>query len=282
MLVVHRTSSFAIYELMNPLRLFLKPLKRLAKTDTVMSLRISVLERRRVRVRFDGKDWLMVWDGGGIAAPLPVLKPVHLSLSHIDLFTKHYQPQLGDTIVDVGAGCGDELSFFSQAVGPNGRVIAVEASPDCVERMRKLKRALSLENVTILHIAVGHHEGKAKMTTEAADSLSDRVISQEDAAQGVEVDVMTMDAVVEKFELEKVNYIKVNIEGAETDLLNGFYKHWRKVRNFCVSCHDFVSPEQRTYDAVRAWFTERELVPLAYEPTDYSRVWRNYYVFART
>lgn len=265
---------------MNPVRSFTKTLKRIAKSDAAMSCRVSWLERRKVCVRFDGKDWIETWDDGGIAAPLPVLKPVQLSRSHIDLFTKHYQPKEGDIVMDVGAGCGNELPFFSRAVGKNGRVIAIEASPDCVLRMEKLKKVLDLSNVTILRCAIGESEGTAKMTSEAPDSLSDRVVTEGSNVEGIAVEVMTLDAIIEKLDLPHVDYMKVNIEGAETALLKGCREQWGKIRNFCISCHDFVSPAQRTYDEVRAWFTAKGMVPQDYEPTDYVRVWRNYYVFA--
>src|SRR5579862_5248004 len=41
-----------------------------------------------------------------------------------------YQPRAGDVIVDVGAGKGEDTIAFSRAVGPSGRVLAIEAHPE--------------------------------------------------------------------------------------------------------------------------------------------------------
>lgn len=255
-------------------------LRSLAKTEKILSWRASLKEKQRIKIYFDGTDWVETWEGGVIVRPFPVLNPIEQSKYNLDLFTKHYQLLPGDIVVDVGAGCGDELCFFSKRVHQEGRVIAIEASSDCIRRIYKVAKIASIENVTIIHSAIGSHEGIAKITTESPDSIRDRIIAQENSVKGQNVDLTTMDAIIAKLDIQKIDFLKVNIEGAEIDLLKGFEKHWRKVQNFCISCHDFVSPEQRTYDAVRRWFFERGISLMSYTPTDCARAWRNYYVYA--
>ena len=48
-----------------------------------------------------------------------------------------YQPKPGDTVVDVGAGMGDDTLVFSRMVGPSGRVFSFEAHPDNLRCLQK-------------------------------------------------------------------------------------------------------------------------------------------------
>ena len=58
--------------------------------------------------------------------------------------------QAGDVVVDIGAGDGYFLPFFSRAVGAEGRVIAVEVEREKVDALNKRVRAAGLANVQIL------------------------------------------------------------------------------------------------------------------------------------
>src|SRR5262245_5196542 len=48
-----------------------------------------------------------------------------------------YKPQAGDIIVDIGAGRGEDVYAFSQAVGETGHVIAVEPHPESFSILRR-------------------------------------------------------------------------------------------------------------------------------------------------
>jgi 16S rRNA (adenine1518-N6/adenine1519-N6)-dimethyltransferase len=52
----------------------------------------------------------------------------------------------GETVLDAGAGAGSITTALSQAVGPQGRVIAVETDPQAVEALQRL----GLANVTVV------------------------------------------------------------------------------------------------------------------------------------
>ena len=64
-----------------------------------------------------------------------------------------YQPQPGDTIVDIGAGRGEDVFAFSRAVGPAGTVWAIEPHPVSFGVLRKFCALNRLKNVTALNYA---------------------------------------------------------------------------------------------------------------------------------
>ena len=57
------------------------------------------------------------------------------------------QLRAGEDVADVGAGTGLFVAPFSQAVGPEGRVYAVEISPKFVEHIRQRAASEGLANV---------------------------------------------------------------------------------------------------------------------------------------
>lgn len=53
----------------------------------------------------------------------------------------------GATIADIGAGTGLFTPLFSKAVGPNGKVYAVDIAPDFLDHIREKAAAAGLKNV---------------------------------------------------------------------------------------------------------------------------------------
>ena len=59
-------------------------------------------------------------------------------------------PRPGERVADVGAGTGLFLEPFSRAVGPTGRVLAVDISPKFAEHLRERARVEGLANVEVV------------------------------------------------------------------------------------------------------------------------------------
>ncbi len=60
----------------------------------------------------------------------------------------------GNTVLDVACGTGPVLDVLSAAVGPSGRVIGVEQSPEMLDIARQRVTELQLGNVTLVEAAV--------------------------------------------------------------------------------------------------------------------------------
>ena len=56
-------------------------------------------------------------------------------------------PQVGETLLDLGSGPGLDVLRASELVGPGGRAIGVDATPEMVFRARETARARGLGNV---------------------------------------------------------------------------------------------------------------------------------------
>lgn len=160
-----------------------------------------------------------------------------------------YLPGPGDVVVDVGAGVGEEALVFSRLVGPTGRVIAIEAHPRTAECLRRTVALSRCTNVTVLACAVSDRDGEVHIGDEDAH-LANSIVA---GGVGVAVPARRLDAVLREAGLDRVDFVKMNIEGAEVAALRG--TDLDRVRHLCISCHDFVadrhgSESMRTREAV--------------------------------
>ena len=148
-----------------------------------------------------------------------------------------YTPKPGDVIVDVGAGRGEDLGAFSEAVGDSGRVFSIEAHPESFERLSRFKRLNRLANVVTVHAAVSDRAGDAFISDDDAWESND-ILAVGDGV-GWSVPMMTLGDVRRHFGIGAIHFLKMNIEGAERQALAGMVDVIRDVRNICVACHDF-------------------------------------------
>lgn len=252
---------------------------RTALTEAYYTLKATKKAKQWIRVSYDGEDWVHRWRAGGFVSPRPLKRPIFECTTSIPLFTYAYLPQPGDTILDVGAGVGTELQAFSEMVGPSGRVIAVEADPTAYRCLEKLRRLLRLDNVTLVRSAVSDFEGVSHLTQDAGGAITNMLAA--DSREGaVEVPVTTLDILVKQIGIERIDFLKMNIEGAEVPALKGFAERAARVRHWCISCHDFMgTPECCTFDFVTGWLASRGL-SISRHPEVPGSPWMGFYVFA--
>jgi FkbM family methyltransferase len=147
-----------------------------------------------------------------------------------------YKPQPGDVIVDVGAGQGEDVLAFSLAVGPAGRVLALEPHPESFAILETFCRLNRLSNVTPRNVACMESRGEVAMETMAVWESN---FVRRDAPSAVKVCAMPLDDVCAEAGVAAIDFLKMNIEGAERWALPGCRKVLPHTRYVCVAAHDF-------------------------------------------
>jgi FkbM family methyltransferase len=152
-----------------------------------------------------------------------------------DFWFWKYEPQPGDTIVDIGAGRGEDVLPFAQSVGPTGRVVAIEAHPTTYDHLERLCRLYRLDNVLALNVAAMDSPGTVQI--EDGDPWEANTARRD--GHGLPVRATTLDAICDEHQLDHIDFLKMNIEGAEGPALLGMSNTLGKIQTICVSCHDF-------------------------------------------
>lgn len=142
----------------------------------------------------------------------------------------------GGTCVDVGAEYGLYSLAMAAAVGPTGVVHAVEPQPDAHAVMDRLVRLAGADHVVRRHrVALASVPATASMSIPVRRGLPvhGRAFLDVGARDGgpneddfdherrIEVDVTTLDALCAAHEVERLDLLKADVEGAELQVLRG-------------------------------------------------------------
>jgi len=129
--------------------------------------------------------------------------------------TKH-----GDIVVDMGCNWGIHSLLLSDLVGNGGRVLAIEASPDVAKEAKWHFQENKASNVTLLECAVSDKLGTMSFCTNGL-STTGHLIENSTETDTIQVPVTTLDQIVKDLGVQKINLVKVDIEGNEHKALIG-------------------------------------------------------------
>ena len=138
----------------------------------------------------------------------------------IDPLLGHLPP--GGTAIDAGANIGIFTANFSRAVGPTGRVIAVEMMPETAISLRQTIALNDLGNVELVEMALSDEAGKVlDIGMPDASHFGQASIIRNLDGRGRSISVMatTLDDVTKG--LERIHIMKMDLEGAELLALRG-------------------------------------------------------------
>jgi FkbM family methyltransferase len=203
-----------------------------------------------VAVHFDGERWVRTTSGGRVS-----VDGVRFDyyLDHLANFEREYdawlsaardfwfyayRPQSGDVVIDVGAGIGTDTLAFAKALGDSGRVIAVEAHPETFARLRKNCAAHGLSNVTCVWAAIVDQPGSVHIET-GDEHESNSIQPDAQAAGTFLVPGVTLDDLCAEHGLDRIDLLKMNIEGAERLAIRGMRRAAGLARHICIAAHSF-------------------------------------------
>ncbi len=131
--------------------------------------------------------------------------------------------QPGDTVFDVGANFGGLATVMSRMVGPKGIVCAFEASPRIIDKCQRNLVLNGCHNTQLFHTAV-YHKSYSSVPIYLGSHLNDSIYNHPEGQEAAyQVSTLALDDFVEHTNLVP-NVIKMDIEGAEFDAIQGAIK----------------------------------------------------------
>ncbi|GAA4867894.1 hypothetical protein GCM10023310_54440 [Paenibacillus vulneris] len=127
----------------------------------------------------------------------------------------------GDYVLDAGVLFGDTSLWFSYLTGENGKVFSFEFTPAFIERIQNNLEINSelASRIKINPFALWNKSGEKLCFTEKGGATQ---INQKNSSDGaVTAETITIDDWAERYNIEKLDFIKMDIEGAEVRALNG-------------------------------------------------------------
>lgn len=145
-----------------------------------------------------------------------------------DRLTRAFQPAEDDVFID----CGAFLGFGSIRLGrdaPKGRVFAIEASGDCFALLKRNVDVNGAANVVPMHNGIWNDE--TDFALEKTYAQGNSLVPEVQAGSGQEtVRTITVDGIVAKFSLDRLDMLSLTLNGAEIEALQGADKALSRLR----------------------------------------------------
>ena len=137
----------------------------------------------------------------------------------------------GMTVVDAGANIGLHTLFFAKRVGPEGRVYAFEPGQSAFDRLQSHVKRNQLTNVRCFHCALGADEGTVAIAENPQDNSRNFVVESSPGKIGTKnVALRSLNQVLAEESVVRVDFLKLDVEGFESEVLKGARSYLEKHR----------------------------------------------------
>jgi FkbM family methyltransferase len=146
----------------------------------------------------------------------------------IQAVADHLSPS--GSFIDVGAHVGYYSLKAATMVGPNGHVISIEPNPQTLPKLRANIDASEAHAVSVWPVACAQSESTLQFYAAPESNTGESSLSKENASQegsapvAYTVQARPLDAIVKEAKLDRVDVIKIDVEGAEFEVLKGAAK----------------------------------------------------------
>ncbi len=123
---------------------------------------------------------------------------------HLDQYVKE-----GDVVIDAGAHIGTHTIWYSKKVDHSGKVYAFEASTKAYECL--IHNCKGIKNISLHNTALGEKSGTVTINEIAENQ------GMNFTTENGDIPMITIDSLG----LNKLNFIKIDCEGAEPEILDG-------------------------------------------------------------
>jgi FkbM family methyltransferase len=195
------------------------------------------------QLRKKTKDWKLL----SLPENLEWLKTTYrdsFEIRYTEIFDKNYghyyeryfplMPKM--TVIDAGASHGMWTIHAAKKIGSEGRVIALEPSPFSYDVLQENVELNALDNVITLRKALWKVDGPVHFELGTAYDLGhvrESLSQKENESIGV-----TLDQLMKDYNIKKINFLKIDIEGGEEDVLSNWKDMFGKFDYLVVETHN--------------------------------------------
>lgn len=187
-----------------------------------------------------------------------------------DIFQRHEYlfnpPEPPETIVDTGANIGLASIYFANR-WPKAKIIAIEPDPENFEILRENVR--HYRNIVPIQVAVWKENTMLNLSDPGGGSWA----MQTKTDHNGHVAGVTMPFIMGVHSLDRIDLLKMDIEGAEKEVFEGHEEWIDRVGSIAIETHDRFKPGSHAavmkaarhfkdvYNSGETWFMLRDKMP---------------------
>lgn len=128
----------------------------------------------------------------------------------------------GMTFIDVGANKGDFSLIAAKIVGDKGRVLSFEPEPNNFNWLKKSKELNKYKNINQFEMALANTNGNTQFYLSEKSGWHTLIPSLPNrSVRTININKRTLDSIIEKSDQKIVNMMKIDVEGAELEVIQG-------------------------------------------------------------
>lgn len=165
------------------------------------------------------------------------------TMVHVWLEKCYYLESLTEPrwIIDAGANAGYSTRWLAEMY-PSSTVIAIEPDPANFALLRR--NVAHLDNVELRQVALSESCGTAELIDEGDGPWAMRVGAARSSNGRVvgEVECVTISSILDWFDIDRVDFLKVDIEGGELEVFRSASGWIDRIEAIAVELHDRFRP----------------------------------------
>jgi len=170
--------------------------------------------------------WLIFMEFGFKASP---------DLFREEQLKEQFKLEPGWVFVDVGASMGMYTVMASRQVRKTGLVVAIEPHPQSFDFLRFIVSLLRLKNVRVFNVALYSKDSIIDLYLGKEPPLSS--VMSDSGFGSMKVRAFALDSLMKVLGIECVNAVKIDVEGAEMEVLRGMEKSIKICKFITVELH---------------------------------------------
>ncbi|MEO0106514.1 MAG: FkbM family methyltransferase [candidate division WOR-3 bacterium] len=153
-------------------------------------------------------------------------------------YLKKYTPKNAEIVIDAGAYPGNFTIILSRLVGKNGRVIAIEPDKKFFAYLNSRFNRLGLKNIILLNFALWNSDGERNFLNRGNEGSSLFAQNSSNHRYTTTIPTRRLDTIVGALKIPRVDYLKMDIEGAEIEALEGATEVLKKYSpHLAIACY---------------------------------------------